>query len=92
MCKTRAGSDLEVGESGFDVAGLLERLQRAAPAYVGFNGKKAGQVVLGRPVAYGPQPERLAGAEVYVVPSTSGAARGFWDEKHWLELAGVLAA
>jgi TDG/mug DNA glycosylase family protein len=58
---------------------------------VAFNGKKAGRVVLGRPVAYGAQPEQLAGANVCVLPSTSGAARGFWDEKQWVELAAALA-
>jgi double-stranded uracil-DNA glycosylase len=47
--------------------------------------------VLGRPVDYGAQPERLVGAELFVLPSTSGAARGFWDEKHWLELAALIA-
>ncbi len=91
VCKTRSGSDLEVGEDGFDVDGLLDRLRRAGPAHVAFNGKKAGQVVVGRKVSYGVQPEQLARARVHVLPSTSGAARGFWDEKHWVDLAAALA-
>src|SRR5437660_6183028 len=37
VCKTRSGSDLELGEDGFDVVGLLERLRPVAPAYLAFN-------------------------------------------------------
>lgn len=90
VCKMRSGSDVQIGEDGFDVGGLIKRLRRAAPAHVAFNGKKAGQVVLGRPLVYGQQAELLAGAHVYVLPSTSGAARGFWDERLWREFATVV--
>jgi TDG/mug DNA glycosylase family protein len=89
VCKTRSGSDLEVGEDGFDVDGFVDRLRRVGPDYVAFNGKKAAQTVLGRPVGYGAQPEQLADARVFVLPSTSGAARGFWGESHWRDLAAV---
>ncbi len=73
------GSDQEVGTGGFDVAGLEARIAAAEPANLAFNGKNAAQGALGRRVAYGPQPERIAGAAVWVLPSTSGAARGYWD-------------
>jgi TDG/mug DNA glycosylase family protein len=46
-------------------------------------------VALGRPVAYGPQTEPIGGATVHVLPSTSGAARGFWDIGPWQELAAM---
>jgi hypothetical protein len=44
-------------------------------------------VALGRPVQTGPQPERFAGAETWVLPSTSGLAVRWWDERPWHDLA-----
>jgi TDG/mug DNA glycosylase family protein len=48
--------------------------------------------VLGRNVDCGPQHERFAGARIFVLPSTSGAARGAWDERRWRELADACPA
>lgn len=87
LCKTRAGSDQEVGTRGFDVRQLRQALAENAPAWIGFNGKKSASVALGRPVDYGEQPERLETTSVFVLPSTSGAARGFWDVGYWHEFA-----
>jgi double-stranded uracil-DNA glycosylase len=87
ICKVLHGSDREVGTVEFDVAGLERRVAEAEPANLAFNGKNAARGALERPVDYGPQPERLGGATVWVLPSTSGAARGFWDIEPWRELA-----
>jgi len=38
-------------------------------------------------VDYGLQSERIGGAAVWVLPSTSGAVRGYWDVGPWRELA-----
>ncbi|HYC82081.1 MAG TPA: mismatch-specific DNA-glycosylase [Solirubrobacterales bacterium] len=90
VCKVRSGSDVEVGRAHFDVAGLEARIAAAAPAHLAFNGKNAGRAALGRPVAYGRQPERFSGAVTWVLPSTSGAARGFWDPGPWRELGAAV--
>jgi TDG/mug DNA glycosylase family protein len=90
VCKTKAGSDGAVGTAGFDVPRLTAPLERHRPRVLAFNGKAAARAVLGRQVDYGPQPERIAGACVYMLPSTSGAARGSWDENRWRELAQEL--
>jgi TDG/mug DNA glycosylase family protein len=92
VCKVSSGSDRAVGSRGFDVERLVALLEQNRPAALAFNGKKAGEVVLGRPSGYGPQPELIAGAHVFVLPSTSGAARGFWDERPWRELAQAALA
>jgi TDG/mug DNA glycosylase family protein len=90
LCKARHGSDAEVGRGGFDLAGLERRITAAAPAHLAFNGKNAGRAALGRAVTYGRQPERRGGAVTWVLPSTSGAARGFWDPGPWRELAAAV--
>ena len=87
ICKVRYGSDEEVGTVEFDVAGLEAKIAAAEPATLAFNGKNAARGALERDVAYGPQDERIGGAELWVLPSTSGAARRFWNIEPWLELA-----
>jgi TDG/mug DNA glycosylase family protein len=87
ICKVLHGSDLEVGTVEFDVAGLEARVATAEPERLAFNGKNAARGALEREVGYGAQPERIGGATVWVLPSTSGAARRFWDVEPWLELA-----
>jgi len=87
ICKVLHGSDQEVGTVEFDVAGLQGRIAEAEPAKLAFNGKNAARGALERGVEYGAQPEQIGGASVWVLPSTSGAARGFWDIEPWRELA-----
>jgi double-stranded uracil-DNA glycosylase len=89
ISKTASGSDQEVGRRSFDPARLAAAVAAASPAYLAFNGKNAARGALGRPVDYGVQPERIGGATVWVLPSTSGAARGFWDIAPWQELAAA---
>ena len=89
VSKTASGSDREVGRRGSDPRRLATTIAAVAPANLAFNGKNAARMGLGRPVAYGPRPERLGGAKVWVLPSTSGAANGFWDIEPWRDLASV---
>jgi TDG/mug DNA glycosylase family protein len=87
ICKVRHGSDEEVGTVEFDTGGLERKIAAAEPANLAFNGKNAARGALERDVAYGLQDERLAGAGLWVLPSTSGAARRFWKIEPWRELA-----
>ncbi|MFT3863443.1 MAG: mismatch-specific DNA-glycosylase [Solirubrobacterales bacterium] len=87
ISKAASGSDREVGRRGFDPGRLEVAITAAAPAHLAFNGKNAARGALGRAVDYGLRSERIGGAAVWVLPSTSGAARGFWDVEPWRELA-----
>jgi TDG/mug DNA glycosylase family protein len=87
VSKTASGSDREVGRRGVDPARLAAAVNSASPDHLAFNGKNAARAALGRPVQYGPQPERIGGATTWVLPSTSGAARGFWAIGPWRDLA-----
>lgn len=87
VCKVLHGSDQEVGTVEFDVSGLEARIADAEPSNLAFNGKNAARAALDRAVGYGLQLERIGGAAVWVLPSTSGAARRFWDIEPWCELA-----
>jgi len=87
ICKVLHGSDEEVGTAEFDVSGLQLRIAEAEPDNLAFNGKNAARAALEQNVAYGLQEERIGGATVWVLPSTSGAARRFWKIEPWQELA-----
>jgi double-stranded uracil-DNA glycosylase len=90
VSKTHSGMDHQLASDAFDVGGLIKRLDAARPAVVAFNGKGAAQAVLGRPVGYGVQSESIAGAQLHVLPSTSGAARGHWVADYWHELGALV--
>lgn len=87
LCKVRHGSDAEVGTEEFDLDGLRERVASVEPGHLAFNGKNAARGALEREVRVGPQPEQIGGATVWVLPSSSGAARRHWDIDPWQELA-----
>jgi double-stranded uracil-DNA glycosylase len=90
ICKTRSGSDQEVGRDAFDVQRLTALLTENRPGWIAFNGKNSASGALGNPVDYGRQEERFAGVPAFVLPSTSGAARRYWDIAPWRELARVV--
>ncbi len=87
MAKYVSGQDNQLSAADDDPAGFRARIEKYAPKVVAFNGKRAAQAFYGRKVDYGRQIEGIGGAVVFVLPSTSGAARGYWDESHWQELA-----
>ena len=61
--------------------------RRGRTGHLAFNGKNAARAALGGPVTYGRRTDRIGGATVWVLPSTSGAARRFWDIGPWQDLA-----
>ena len=69
-----------------DFAGSAERLEQLArdlrPRWIGFVGKEAYRGVFGRRAELGRQERRLAGTELFVLPSTSPANAAVpWDER-----------
>jgi TDG/mug DNA glycosylase family protein len=87
LSKTQFGADKSLRPGDFDVMGFRSKIEQFSPKALAFNGKKASQKYYGKPVGYGRQPETLGQTVVFVLPSTSGAARGFWNERWWYEVA-----
>jgi len=84
IVKKNFGADSSLRRGDSDPAGLRRKIEIHQPKILAFNGKRAASAFLGGSVAYGPQQGRDIGAtRIYVAPSTSGAARGFWDEDLW---------
>jgi TDG/mug DNA glycosylase family protein len=93
IAKTAFGADSSLRRDDFDREGLRLRIETFQPRILAFNGKNAASRFLGGSVSYGWQPGREIGAtRLFVAPSTSGAARGFWSEEPWRELAAAIRA
>jgi double-stranded uracil-DNA glycosylase len=96
IVKSSAGSDKDIaGELAAADLGLLEeKIQRWRPRAVAFTSKKAGSIYLRTRttlISYGRQRVTSTDCtEVFVLPSTSGLAAGYWDLKPWQELADLL--
>lgn len=93
IVKTAFGPDSGLRPADFDRDGLRQRIETFQPRILAFNGKRSAEAFFGKSVAYGHQLSQNIGAtRVYVAPSTSGAARGFWDEGYWRLVAEAALA
>lgn len=90
LVKHKSGMDTVLTSADFGQEVLRQNMETYRPRYLCFNGKRAAEAFLGRKVEYGLQPEKVAGTCLFVVPSTSGAASGWWDIAVWHELARLL--
>jgi TDG/mug DNA glycosylase family protein len=91
VCKQAAGNDSDINHSQDDVDGFWQRVSAYRPDLVAFNGKRAAKVALRTDaVSYGLQKPVRDRPRTFVLPSTSGAARGYWDLARWQELARLL--
>jgi TDG/mug DNA glycosylase family protein len=91
VAKLTSGSDASLARADFDPAAVIEKVERYVPRILAFVGKRAAQEALGGRVRYGRQDARIGVSDVWVVPSTSGAARGAWDVRPWRGLAHAVA-
>lgn len=89
VAKAAFGADAEIRQRDFLPQAVREKIQRFAPAWLATNGKRAAKELLGRRVGYGVQPERIGRTRVFVLPSTSGAARRYFDLALWQMLANL---
>jgi TDG/mug DNA glycosylase family protein len=93
VCKTAFGADHELARVAFDAAGFLRKMDIYRPNAIAFSSKFAAQQALDlKAVPYGRLDADLSGAAVFVLPSPSGRARRFWDERYWFELAAFVTA
>ena len=103
IAKTATGSDAQIPDDAWNADAVLDKIRRWQPRYVGFTSKAAATLSLGlKKVAYGlihadkivltknssgMMPQGLGETGLFVLPSPSGRARGYWDETWWAKLA-----
>lgn len=87
LAQNASGSDSDLQEEDFDVAAFKVKIRDHSPINLAFNGKNAARIALDKDqVDYGRQSITLHGANVWVLPSTSGR-NASWDEAYWRQLA-----
>lgn len=95
VAKHHFGSDADLPHGAFDAEALQRKLTRHQPRIVAFTSKNAARAGLAcgpRKLACGEQDVRIGHSRVFVLPSPSGQARGFWDIAPWHELAKAASA
>ena len=101
LAKRRSGPDASLPAGAYDPARLLARIEDVRPRVLAFNGKKPAGAFLrsvfrtrlpAGPGGHGRRTEAVGGAVLHVLPSTSGAANGYWDPAPWRELARAVRA
>ena len=91
LCKTESGADTDLSRQADDAAALTVKIAQHRPAVLAFNGKRAARVFLGaETLDYGEQARRVGETAIHVLPSTSGAARRWWDEAFWRRVADAI--
>jgi TDG/mug DNA glycosylase family protein len=87
VAKMISGADSILRSHHFDKDRLRTVILADQPRVLAFNGKKAAEVFLGQSCAYGRQQQTVGATLIHVLPSTSGAANGYWDREPWRKLA-----
>lgn len=90
LSKSGAGMDHQIATETIDLPGFRAKIEKYRPRTIAFTSKKAASLFYGRPsrgIALGRQKRDECPAEVFVLPSPSGAASGHWTLEPWRELA-----
>ena len=90
LCKSGAGMDHQIVDHPIDVAGFKSKIQRFRPRSIAFTSKKAASIFYAKPtkaITLGHQRCDESFPEIFVLPSPSGAASGYWTIEPWRELA-----
>jgi len=95
LVHTESGNDNEISKESYDVELFIKKMIHFKPKYIAFTSKAAASFALGFQgvtslINYGLQKNQIENSKVFVLPSTSGSARKFWDEKYWIELKSLI--
>jgi TDG/mug DNA glycosylase family protein len=91
LVHTEYGNDNEINKDSYQVDVFIEKMEHYKPKFIGFTSKAAASFALGfrgvtSLIDYGLQSRTIGASKVFVLPSTSGSARKYWNEKYWFEL------
>jgi TDG/mug DNA glycosylase family protein len=91
LVHVECGNDNEINKENYEVEGFIKKMEQLTPKFIAFTSKKAASFALGfcgvtSLVEYGLQQKKVGSSFVFVLPSTSGSARKFWNESYWVQL------
>lgn len=83
------GNDNQIKHTDYDPDAFIAKIENYKPEWVCFNGKEAASRVVGLKTSklnYGLLEQKIGTTKLFLAPSTSGSANGYWDVKYWKEL------
>jgi TDG/mug DNA glycosylase family protein len=91
LVHTEYGNDNQISKESYEVDLFIKKMEHFKPKYIAFTSKAAASFAFGFKgvtsiIEYGLQKQKIGESHVFVLPSTSGSARSYWDEKYWFEL------
>lgn len=87
LCKSSIGNDDELDANSYDAAALMRKMKKYQPHILAFTSKTGAEKFLQRKTDYGLQDGTIGLTHIFVLPSTSGRARRFFDLSKWQALA-----
>lgn len=88
LAKYSSGPDHRLTTMDFDRQAINSKALQYSPKVLAFTSKASAKAFLEcSSVPYGLLEDRLGESRLYVLPSPSGAARGYGDLEHWAQLA-----
>jgi TDG/mug DNA glycosylase family protein len=92
IVKITSGADVALSDKHFDSDRLRNVVLKYRPRVLAFTSKRAALEFVGHPVDYGVLGEKVGETILFVLPSPSGAARRYWSDEPWRELAQLRVA
>jgi len=88
LFKGKSGLDRTLTKGDYDVEAFRKKIEILHPKILAFNGKRAAKVFFDKEnIEYGRQAEMIGNTVIFVLPSTSGMASRWWDERYWKDVA-----
>jgi TDG/mug DNA glycosylase family protein len=93
VSKSGSGMDHQISKDQIDVGFFETKMRKYKPRAIAFTSKKAASFFFGKPtgkVILGRQQVIEGFSEIFVLPSTSGAASRYWTDEPWRELTAAM--
>jgi TDG/mug DNA glycosylase family protein len=91
LVKDQKGADMGIDFAGDGAMVLRRKIRQFEPTWLAFNGKRTAQEFFGlKNVEYGTHSKIGTTTGVFVLPSTSAAARGAWNAEYWRQIAKLV--
>lgn len=95
LVHAECGNDNQISSNRYDVDGFMKKMEIYQPMLIGFTSKKAASFAFGFNgftsfIDYGLQNFLIRKSKVFVLPSTSGNARKYWNERYWYDLKDLI--
>jgi TDG/mug DNA glycosylase family protein len=100
IAKKASGVDAKISHDDYDLSAFYKKMLSFTPKIICFNGKASASLFFSwkyhhkcktSQISYGLYPKKENEFSIFVCPSTSGAAKKYWEPRYWHELSKLTA-